>query len=113
MPGTNTSDLSETLVCLSRKLLVSPSACHTLETVTLGNGNDINHLILLEDRRDLNWLLEQTGGELNLVSNAAAIYLDFHQVGFLLLERGFAYLGVCENADNGAVLLDALELAGD
>lgn len=113
MPGTNTSNLSETLVCLSRKFLGSPSACDTLETVTLGNSNDIDHLILLEDGGDLNWLLEQAGGELNLVSNAATVDLDFHQVGLLLLKRGLADLGVGENTDNGAVLLDALELACD
>ena len=113
MPGTNTSNLSETLVRLSRKLFGSPSACDTLETVTLGNSNDIDHLILLEDGRNLDWFLEQTGGELNLVSNATTVDLDFHQVSLLLLERGLADLGVGENTDNGAVLLDTLELAGD
>ena len=34
-------------------------------------------------------------------------------MGLLLLERGLADLGVGENTDNGAVLLDALELTGD
>lgn len=31
----------------------------------------------------------------------------------LLLERGLADLGVCEDTDNGAVLLDTLELLSD
>lgn len=113
MPSTDTSNLSETLVCLSWKLLGSPSAGDTLETLTLGDSNDIDHLILLEDGADLNWLLEQTVGEVNLVGNATAVDLDLHQVGLLLLERGLADLGVGEDTDDSAVLLDALELAGD
>lgn len=113
MPGTNTSDLSETLVSLSRKLLGSPSAGNTGETVTFGNSNDINHLILLEDGADLNWLLEETVGELNLVGDATSVDLDFHQMGLLLLEGSLADLGVGEDTDDGAVLLDALEFTGD
>jgi hypothetical protein len=34
-------------------------------------------------------------------------------VGLLLLERGLADLGVGEDTDDGAVLLDALKLTGD
>jgi len=113
MPGTNTGDLSETLVCLSRKLLGSPSAGDTGETVTLGDGDDINHLILLEDGADLNWLLEETVTELDLVGNASSVDLNFHQMGLLLLERSLADLGMGENTDDSAVLLDALELTGD
>jgi hypothetical protein len=113
MPGTDTSNLSETFVSLSRKLLGSPSACDTLETVTLGDGNDINQLVLLEDAADLNWLLEQAVSKLNLVSNATTIDLNFHQVCLLLLEGSLANLGVSEDTDNSAVLLDALELTGD
>jgi hypothetical protein len=113
MPGSNTGDLTETLVCLSRKLLGSPSAGNTGETVTLGNGNNIDHLILLEDGGDLDWLLEETMTELNLIGNAASIDLDFHQMSLLLLEGSLADLGVGEDTDNGAVLLDALKLTGD
>ena len=113
MPCTNTSDLSETLVCLSRKLLGSPSASDTLETVTLGDGDDIDHFILFEDGRNVDWLLEKTTGEINLVSDAASVDLDFHQVCLLLLQGGLANLGVGEDTDDGAVFLDALEFSGD
>ena len=58
MPCTDTGDLSETLVCLSWKLLRAPSRCDTCETVTFGYSNGINHLILLEDSVDGDWLLE-------------------------------------------------------
>ncbi len=113
MPGTDTSNLSETLVCLSWKLLGSPSAGNTLETVALGNSDNINHLILLEDGSNLHWLLEEAVGEINLLSNATSVDLDFHQMGLLLFERGLADLSVGEDADDGAVLLDALELTSD
>lgn len=113
MPGTDTGDLTETLVRLSRQLLGTPSGCDTGETVTLGDGNDINVLVLLEDGRDVEWLLEETAGEVNLVWDATTVDLDLHKVGLLLLERGLADLGVGENTDDSAVLLDALELAGD
>lgn len=58
MPSTDTGDLSETLVCLSRQLLGSPSAGDTLETMTLGHSNGINNFVLFEDGIDLNGLLE-------------------------------------------------------
>jgi len=113
MPGTDTSNLSETFVSLSRKLLGSPSSCDTGETVTLGDGDDINHLILLENGGYLNWLLKETRCEFNLVSNTTTVNLNLHQVCLLLLERGLADLGVGEDTNDGAVFLDALEFAGD
>lgn len=113
VPGTDTSDLTQTLVSLTGKLLGAPTAGDTLETVTLGDGDDIDHLVLLEDAVDLNGLLEQVAGEVNLVGNGATVDLDLHQVGLLLLESSLADLGVGEDTDDSAVLLDALELAGD
>lgn len=113
MPCTDTSNLAETLVRLARKLLGAPTSSDTVETMALCDGNNINHLVVLEDRADLNGLFEEAVGEPNLVGNAATIDLDLHQVGLLLLERGLGDLGVGEDADNCAVLLDAIELAGD
>ena len=100
MPGTDTSNLSETLVRLSRKLLGSPSAGDTLEAVALGDGDDIDHLVLLEVGADLNGLLEEAVGEVDLVWDAATVDLDLHQVGLLLLERGLADLGMGEDTDD-------------
>lgn len=113
MPCTDTSDLAETLVRLARKLLGSPSAGDTLESVTLGDGDAVDHLVLLEDGVDLHWLLEEAVTELDLVGDGATVDLDLHKVCLLLLERGLVDLSVCEDADDGAVLLDALEIAGD
>jgi len=113
MPGTDTSNLSKTLVCLSRKFLGAPSAGNTLETVAFGYSDDINHLVLLEDGADPNRLLEKAASEVNLVGNATSVNLDLHQMGFLLLEGSDADLGVGEDTDDGAVLLDALKFTGD
>jgi len=113
VPGTDTSNLAQTLVCLAWQLLGTPTGSDTVVTVTLGDGNDINHLILLEDRVDTDGLLEEAVAKGNLVSNGATVYLDLHKVGLLLLERSLADLGVGEDTDDSAVFLDALELAGD
>ena len=113
MPGTDTSNLTETLVGLTRQLLGSPSGGNTSVTVTLGDGDDIDHLVLLEDAVDRDGLLEETVTELDLVGDGATVDLDLHKVGLLLLEGGLADLGVGEDTDDGAVLLDALELTGD
>ena len=58
MPCTNTSNLTETFVCLARKLLRTPTVSDTLEAMTLCHRNDIDHLVLLEDRADWHGLLE-------------------------------------------------------
>lgn len=113
VPGTDTSDLTETLVGLSGELLGAPTGGNTRETVTLGDGNAVNHLILLEDGADLDGLLEEAVGEVNLVGNGTTVDLDLHKVGLLLLERSLGDLGVGEDTDDSAVLLDALEVAGD
>lgn len=113
MPCTDTSDLAETLVCLTRQLLGAPTAGDTLVSVTLGDGDAVDHLVLLEDRVDLHRLLEEAVAEFDLVSDGATVDLDLHQVGLLLLERGLGNLGVGEYTHDGAVLLDALEVAGD
>lgn len=113
MPGTDTSNLTQTLVSLTGQLGGTPTAGDTLETVTLGDGNDIDHLVLLEDGVDVNGLLEQVAGEVNLLGDGATVDLDLHKVGLLLLDGGLADLGVGEKTDDGAVLLDALKLACD
>jgi hypothetical protein len=113
MPGTDTSDLTETLVRLARELLGAPSGGDTVEAVTLGDGNDVNDLVLLEDGVDVDGLLEEVAAEVDLLGDGAAVDLDLHEVGLLLLEGSLADLGVGEDADDGAVLLDTLELAGD
>jgi len=67
MPCADTGDLPETLVGFSWKLLGSPTMGNALETVTLGNGNNIDVFVLLEDGGDINCLLEEAVSIANLV----------------------------------------------
>ena len=113
VPRADTGDLAETLVGLARELLGAPTRGDTVVTVTLGDGNAVNHLVHLEDGVDGDGLLEELVAEVDLVLDGATVDLDLHEVGLLLLKRRHADLGVGQDTDDGAVLLDALELAGD
>jgi len=113
MPSTNTGNLTETSVGLTGKLLGTPTGSNTLETLTLGDGNDINHFVLLEEGGDFDFLLEVLTGPVNLLGNVTTVDLDFHNVGLLLTNLGLADLGVGNDADNATVLLDTLEFTGD
>lgn len=111
VPGANARDLAEATVRLARELLGAPTVGDTLEAVALGDGDDIDVLVLLEERRDLDGLLKVRLGKLDLVGDRAAVDLDLHQVGLLLLEASLADLGVREHAHDRAVLGDALKVA--
>ena len=113
MPGSDTGDLPETPVGLPRELAGSPTLGDTLETVTLGDTDDVNHLVLGEDLVDRDLLLEVLDSPVNLLGGGAAVDLDLHEVGLLLADPDLPHLGVGDDAHNGAVLLDALEVALD
>jgi hypothetical protein len=81
--------------------------------VTPRDGNDVDVLVLLEQRLGVERLLERRLGEVDLVGDAAAVDLDLHHVRLLLLQARLADLRVGKHAHDGAVLADALELARD
>ena len=117
MPGTDTGDLAETLVRLARKLLGSPSRGNTVESVTLGDGNDSR-----SSRPARRWSRQspqasRTDREPNWQPCPRRILPPLTwisiKMGLLLLERGFADLGVGEDSDDGAVFLYALKFSGD
>ena len=112
MPCTNTGDFAETLVSFPGELLGTPSVSDTLEAVTLGDCNDIDTLVLLEDGGDINRLFKKTMRKFDLVSDGTTVDLDLHKMCLLLTETGLADLGVCENTDDGAVFADTLEFTG-
>lgn len=95
MPCADTSNLAKTFVRLPRKLLGAPSAGDALEAMTLCHRNAVDHLILLKDRSDLDWLLEKAFAEIDLFSYRPSVDLDFHQVSLLLLKWCLADLRVC------------------
>lgn len=114
MPGTDTSNLSETSVSLSWESVDTESLDNTNGSLTSGNGNGINHLILLEDLADLDLLLEVILAPLDLGFNITTIDLDFHDVGNLLSEVSHLInLGGNENSDGRAVLSDSFNVSVD
>uniref|UniRef100_J3NBP8 Uncharacterized protein n=1 Tax=Oryza brachyantha TaxID=4533 RepID=J3NBP8_ORYBR len=86
MPGTNTGNLAETPVGLARKTGDTPSSDNTFVTLTLGDTNDVNHLVLLENRINRDLLLKKLVAIVHLVSDSATVDLDLHKVGLLLLQ---------------------------
>jgi len=113
VPRSDTSNLTKTLVGLTRKLLGSPTVSNTLESVTGGDTDDVDVLVLLEDGGDVDGLLEVGLGEFNLVGDRSSVDLDFHKVSLLLLETSLADLSVGEDTNDSAVLGDAFEFTGD
>jgi len=113
VPRTDTRDLAQTLVGLARKLGDAPACDNTLVALTLGDGDGVDHLILLKDAVHAHWLLEEALSEINLVGHGATIDLDLTKVGLLLAEVQLADLGVTEYTESGAVLGDLLFFSGD
>jgi hypothetical protein len=86
MPRTNTGNLAETPVGFARKAGDTPTCDNTFIPLTLGNTNDVNHLILLEDSVNWDLLLKKLVTIIHLVCDGATIDLDLHKVGLLLLQ---------------------------
>jgi len=113
VPGTNTGDLTETSVSLTGKTGNTPTGSNTFVTLTLGNGNGINHVVHGEDGINRDLLFEEVLTPVDLIGNGSTVYLDLHKMGLLLSELHLADLGVGEDADNLAVLFHSLEFVGN
>lgn len=61
-----------------------PTASDTLESLTLGDGNTIDHLVLGKYLIYWNGLFQVFLDPVDLVLDSATIELNFHDVGFLL-----------------------------
>ncbi len=111
MPSTDTTDLTETSVSLTLKLLGAESLDNTLETFTLGNTNSIDALVGFKNFANRDLLFELGVGPVNLLLDGATIDLDFHNAGFVLAEVELANLSSSKAADDSAVLLNALHFS--
>lgn len=111
MPSSDTSDFSVTSVGLLLEMSGSPSVHDTLESVTLSDTDDIDNLVLSEHVVDSDLLLEETVGEVDLISGSlSTVDLDFEDVVLLLSEVGEVVLGVGNGSHDGGVLFDSVEL---
>lgn len=114
MPASDTTDSSETSVGLSGQSLGSPSGGGTFESLTLGDTDDVEHFVLLEDLADSDFLFELGLGEIDFLGDVlTTVDLDFEDVSLLLSEVKVIKLGVSDDSDDLAVFLDSIQLSGD
>lgn len=112
MPGSDTSDLPVTSVGLLLQMSHTPSLDDTGESLTLGNSDHVQDLVLSEDIVDPDLLLEVGVGEVDLLADGlATVDLDFEDVVLLLSQvLQQVVLGVHDGSHTGAVLLDSVQL---
>lgn len=113
MPSSNASDLSVTSVGLLWKEFGSPPFSDPSESMSSGDSDDIGVVPSVENSIASDVLFEETHGEIHFLGHVASVHLDFIDLGFLLAEVDEFGLSMGNQPDNGAVLLDSLELSLD
>jgi len=113
MPSSDTSDLSKTSMGLSGESLGTESGSDTFVTLTLGNTENVNHFVLVNNLGDSDFLFEMLLGEINLLGDITTVDLDFEDVSLLLSEVEFIELSVNDDSDNLTVFLYSFKLAFD
>lgn len=113
MPSTDTTDLSETSVSLTRKAGDTESLDDASGSLTSGHTNSVDHLELVEDLADGDFTLELLEGPVDLLGNGATVDLDLKEMSLALSEVELRDLGGSEHTDDVAVLLDSLEVSLD
>ena len=98
---------------LTGKTSDTPTGGNTFITTTLGNTDDINVFVLAEDGVDGDFLFEQSLGKVDLSGSISSVDLDLHDVGLLQSKVELLDLGVSDDTDNRAELLDAFEFGID
>jgi hypothetical protein len=79
-------------------------------SLTTCNSNHIDLLVLSEHLIDIHGLFKEIVGVLDFLVDCATIDLDFENVILLLAEVKLIHLGMDDDTDDGAILLDAVEL---
>jgi len=110
MPSSDTGDLTKSLVSLSGKSSSTPSRSHSGESVTLGGGEGIKHLVLSEDSINGNLLLEKSISEVNLLFNGSSVNLNLEEMGLALSKSNLSDLSVSENSNDGGSSLQSVEV---
>jgi len=78
MPCSDTSNLSETFVSLSRKSGNSPTFDNTFKTMTLGNTDNVDHFVFVKDGSSSHWFFKEILGEVDFLSSRSTVDLDLH-----------------------------------
>mmetsp|Transcript_68995 Transcript_68995/g.206934 ORF Transcript_68995/g.206934 Transcript_68995/m.206934 type:complete len:433 (-) Transcript_68995:116-1414(-) len=110
VPRADARDLAQATVSLARQARAAPAGDDALVTLTLGDAHEVDHLVDGEDSVGGDLLLEVAEGEVDLVGNRAAVDLHLHHVRLLLPNLELAGLRVHDDADDLAIVLDALDL---
>jgi len=113
MPSSDTSDLSETSMGLSGESLSTESLGNTSVTLTLGDTEDVDHFVLVEDLGNSDFLFEMLLGEVDLLGDGTTVDLDFEDVSLLLSKVELIQLGVDDDSDDLAIFLNSVKLALD
>jgi hypothetical protein len=100
-------------VSLSGKFFDCPSLDDTSGSISLGDSANVNVLVVLKDRANLNFLLEVISGPVNLLGDGSSVNLDFSDVSLLLSKVEEMNLSVSNNSDDCAVFLDSVKVSGD
>src|SRR6202023_1257131 len=66
-----------------RREVYTPASSDTLHSLSLGNGDDINHLVLRKYTGDIYLLLEMFFCPIDFVCNRTSVDLDLHQMCLL------------------------------
>lgn len=110
VPRADATNSSPASVGLLLQVLHSESLDHTLGSLTSGNTNDIDVLVLCEDLVDRHLLLEEVLGPLNLLLCGASVDLNLEDVVLLLSEVQSVHVGVNDGSDDRAVFHHPLQL---
>jgi hypothetical protein len=78
-------------------------------SLTLGDSQNVDHLILVKDRINFNFFFEESLGEIDFLRDVSSVDLDFDDVIFLLSEVQQFHLGVGNNSDDGAIFFNSVQ----
>lgn len=107
MPSSDTGDFAQPAVGFAGQSSHAPSLNDALGAVSARGAADVDHLVGVEDRVDWDFLLEERLGVVDLFCDrSSAVDLDLHEVGLLLTKLELFDLGVRDDADHRARLLD-------
>ncbi len=113
MPSSDTADLSEASVSLTGETGDTESLDDTGGSLTSGDTDGVDHLVLIEDFTDGDFTLELLEAPVDFLGNGATVDLDLDEVSLALSEVELGKLGGGEHTHDVAVLLYSLEVSLD